>query len=201
MTVKLYVEGGGDHDKSLATACRRGFSEYLRKAGLAGQMPRIIVCGARSLAFRDFEKAIRDAGDLAVLLVDSETEVLSTPWEHVANRPGDLWKKPALATDNQLHFMTQCMEAWFYCDKDAIAAFYKRGFRVGKLSKHVDIEKISKQDLFEGLKQATKECQKGEYAKGGHSFQILAMIDPKKVREASKSADRLLTHLALINPN
>jgi hypothetical protein len=43
------------------------------------------------------------------------------------------------------------------------------------------------------MKQATKDCQKGEYSKGQHSFQILALIDPAKVRAASpKHAGRLL---------
>ena len=45
----LYVEGGGD-SKVLRTACRRGFSEFLAKAGLQGHMPRIVACGGRSQA-------------------------------------------------------------------------------------------------------------------------------------------------------
>ena len=46
VTVRLYVEGGGDA-KSLRTACRRGFREFLLRAGLGGSMPRIIACGPR----------------------------------------------------------------------------------------------------------------------------------------------------------
>ena len=43
----LYVEGGGAEAKLLRTACRRGFSEFLAKAGLKGRMPRIVACGGR----------------------------------------------------------------------------------------------------------------------------------------------------------
>ena len=46
---------------------------------------------------------------------------------------------------------------------------------------------------FTGLQRATKDCQKGEYDKGQHSFQILARIDPAKVRMASSiHAERFL---------
>ncbi|MDR0720595.1 MAG: hypothetical protein LBF78_13230, partial [Treponema sp.] len=51
--VKIYVEGGGD-THTLRTACRRGFSGFLEKAGLKGYMPRIVACGSRNNAYADF---------------------------------------------------------------------------------------------------------------------------------------------------
>lgn len=51
--MKLYVEGGGDTNL-LRTACRQGFSEFLKKAGLAGRMPRVVACGGRQDAYDAF---------------------------------------------------------------------------------------------------------------------------------------------------
>lgn len=98
--LKLYVEGGGD-SKTLRTACRRGFAEFLRKAGFVGRMPRIVACGGRRHAYDDFCTAIRN-GESAMLLVDSETPVAvnhnpdeegkgGQPWAHLEARQGDQW--------------------------------------------------------------------------------------------------------------
>jgi hypothetical protein len=88
--------------------------------------------------------------------------------------------------------MVQAMEAWFHADKDALGEYYGQGFRLAGLSQRPDVENIPKADLFAGLQRATKDCKKGEYSKGEHSFQILAQIDPAKVRAASPFADRFL---------
>jgi len=88
--------------------------------------------------------------------------------------------------------MVQAMEAWFYGDKDALREYYGQGFRIAGLSQRLDVEAIPKADLFAGLQRATKDCQRGEYAKGEHSFQILARSDPARVRAASPFAKRLL---------
>ena len=65
--VKLYVEGGGD-SKVLQSECRRGFREFLEKAGLSGKMPSISACGGRRSAYEDYCTAIKN-GEAAVLLV------------------------------------------------------------------------------------------------------------------------------------
>jgi hypothetical protein len=49
------------------------------------------------------------------------------------------------------------------------------------LSDLLDIDNISIADLVGGMQRATRDCQKGEYSKGEHSFQILARIDPERV--------------------
>ena len=201
MTVKVYVEGGGDHNKALQTQCRKGFSKFLEKAGLAGRMPRIVVCGRRSRAYASFCISLETASadDFPVLLVDSEAPVLDqNPWEHVRLRQGDGWARPNDASDDQIHFMVQAMEAWFHTDLDAVQRFYGQFFRMTALSQRPDIENIPKTDLFDGLRRATRLCQKGEYSKGEISFQILAEIDPTKVKRASAHADRFLRVLQRI---
>jgi uncharacterized protein DUF4276 len=199
VTVKLYVEGGGHHNKDLQTQCRRGFTEFLQKAGLADRMPRVVACGARDRAYRDFrishESAAHD--QIPILLVDSEGPVGGKdPWEHVRLRSGDGWQRPQGASADQIHFMVEAMEAWFHADKEKLEEFYKQGFRMASLSQRIEVEHIPKADLFAGMKLATRDCQKGEYSKGEHSFQILALIRPEKVRAASPvHAERLFVVL------
>lgn len=197
MNVKVYVEGGGDTN-ALKTRCRQGFSEFFRKAGLEGCMPRIVASGGRQQAFDDFCTALNKAGegDFIVLLVDSEAAVAngSASWVHLKAR--DNWDKPATATDDNAYLMVQCMEAWFLADKDALAAYFGDGFNPGALPARADIENISKADIFTGLKAATGKCnKKGEYGKGRHSFDILSRIDPTKVIVASEHAKQLVDTL------
>jgi hypothetical protein len=200
VTVKIYVEGGGDHNKALETDCRRGFSEFFEKAGLRGRMPGVVRCGGRQQAYERFRSAHgqpkRD-DEIPILLVDSEgTVVESSPWDHVGRRPGDGWERPQGASDDQIHLMVQAMEAWFHADRATLQAYYGQGFRTAALSQRPDIEDIPKADLFGGLQRATRDCQKGEYSKGEHSFQILARTDPARVRMSSPFAERLLNVLA-----
>ncbi len=137
------------------------------------------------------ENAGRD--DFPILLVDSEAPVVEgSPWEHVRLRPGDGWARPEGASDDQIHLMVQAMEAWFHADQDALRDYYGQCFRIAGLSQRQSIEQIPKADLLAGLKRATKDCLKGEYSKGAHSFQILAQIDPVRVRAASPFVERSL---------
>ena len=91
--------------------------------------------------------------------------------------------------------MVQCMETWFIADKDTLVSFYGQHFRESALPVRNEIEEIPKQDLLDGLKNATGQTQKGKYWKGGHSFDILAKINPQKVTEGSPHAKRLIDTL------
>ena len=183
MSARVYVEGGGDTNP-LKTRCRKAFQAFLRGAGLAGRLPRIFACGGRRQAYEDFCSALDSAhGDeFVALLVDSEAPVAegSGPWRHLKDR--DNWNEPAGATDDNVHLMVQCMEAWFLADKDCLAAFFGRGFNQNALPGRPDIEDTAKVDVLDGPKNATRQCQpRGEYGKGRHSFDILEKIDPAKV--------------------
>ena len=196
MRIKIFVEGGGE-TKLLRTKCRQGFSKFFSKTGLEGRMPSIVASGSRRNAFDDFRAALRSPGkyDFIVLLVDSEGPVTTGPWQHLKKKP-DNWAQPAGATDDQVHLMVQCMEAWFLADRDTLATYYGNGFNQKVLPAHQDIEKIPKDDISNGLKNATRSgVSKGEYSKGRHSFDILAQIDPDKVVAASPQAKRLVDTL------
>ncbi len=198
---RLFVEGGGDDNAALKTRCRRAFSTLLEAAGLKGRMPRIVACGGRRQAYEAFCTALSDPGcaDKAVLLVDAEAPVdARTPWEHVRTRPGDGWERPVGATDDQLHFMVQCMESWFVADRQTMVAFFGQGFQESALpAATAAIERVSKEDILRRIEQATRGARKkGAYDKGAHSFQILARLDPAAIRRASQWADRFFRVMA-----
>jgi Domain of unknown function (DUF4276) len=179
----------------LRTACRRGFSEFLKKAGLSGRMPRIIACGRRENAFDSFRTAMRSPRQGApLLLVDAEGAVEPPGgWEHLSARDG--WSRPRDASDDMCHFMVQCMEAWFLADRSALAAFFGHGFQPGALPGNLQLEEISKRDVLAGLEQASRNAPRGPYHKARHGFVILAKIDPSAVERSAPHAARLLAKL------
>ena len=197
MSVRVYVEGGGD-GRELGARCREGFSAFFDKAGLTGRMPRIVACGGRQKTYDKFCSALTNAAEneFIVLLVDSEDPVAtgSGPWAHLKNR--DQWERPAGAADDNAHLMAQCMEAWFFADKDSLAKYFGAGFNRNALSARPDIENIPKADLENHLQAATRQCEpKGKYRKGRHSFAVLAALDPAKVTAASPHAEQLVKTL------
>jgi len=109
--VKIYVEGGGDHNRALRDACHRGFSEFFRKMKFK-RNPRVIPCGGPTNTYEDFCTAISQAkdGDFIVLLVDSEGSLGElSPWKYLGQRRGDEWKQPPGSDDKNVHFMVQSM--------------------------------------------------------------------------------------------
>jgi hypothetical protein len=194
---KLFVEGGGNHNDALKTECRRAFTALLEKAGLKGRMPRVVACGGRRNAYEQFCTAIA-GGEEAILLVDSEAPVaVGDPWQHVARRPGDEWDRPDGATEDHLHLMVQCMEAWFLADRRALRDYFGQGFQENALPVAGCIpEEVGKLDLYSRLDQATRKAKtKGAYDKGRHSFKLLAVIDPVLVRKAGGWSERFFATL------
>ena len=192
VSVRLFVEGGGT-SKALKTACRRGFRKFLESAGLEGQMPQIIACGGRADAYGDFKTA-HAAGDSAVLLVDAEGPVSAgEPWRHLQSTDG--WARPPATTDLQCHLMVQIMESWFLADTDALNSFYGQGFRRQRLPANPNVEQVTKQDVLNGLAQATRDTRRGGYTRSD-SFQVLERLCPDRVRQASPYANRLIQALA-----
>ena len=159
-------------------------------------MPRFVPCGSRQIAFRDFSKAVTE-GETALLLVDAEEPVKSQrPWQHL--KDCDNWDQPKAATDDQCHLMVQVMESWFLADTAALKSYFRQGFQEGALPQNPRIEQVPKEDIERRLKQATRNSSKGEYSKGKHSFEILAEIDPAKVRQQSPYAERFLSTLRIL---
>ena len=91
--------------------------------------------------------------------------------------------------------MVQCMESWFYADKEALVRLFGRGFNAKALPGDKNIERIPKKDVLSRLNRATRNAKHGPYDKGVHSFSILEQIDPQKVTAASPHARRLMDAL------
>ncbi len=158
-------------------------------------MPKIVACGSRRNAYDDFCTAIRTsaANEFPFLLVDSEAPVSAShknqPWAHLKKQDG--WTKLSDVLDTQAHLMVQVMETWFLADVAELETFFGKDFKSAQLPKSKNIESLSKKDIIQSLKKASEKTQKGEYGKGAHSFDILENIDPQKVTDASKWANRL----------
>jgi Domain of unknown function (DUF4276) len=195
VSVKIYVEGGGNQDRT-KTLCRQGFTEYFSKI-VPERRPRIVPAGSRREAYDDFCTALRSGGggyDLLLLLVDSEDAIPIgySAWQHLKQRDADSWDKPAGATDLQIHLMVRCMESWFLADKEVLGKFYGQGFLANSLPQALDVESVGKVELLKQLEHATKETKtKGKYHKVEHGFAILGMIDPNKVAAVSSHAAAL----------
>jgi hypothetical protein len=201
VAAKLYVEGGGD-SKALKIECREAFRRLLDKAGLAGRLPRIVASGGRAQALDDFANAFqrRAQDEQCFLLIDSEVPVArDSPWEFLETQGPPGWVRPRGVADEHCHLMVQCMEAWFLADKSALEAFFGAGFSADRLPANLNVEAVSKLDVFSGLDRATRECRR-RYDKGENSFKVLARIDVRRLEVAASWAKRFIDTLRRLLP-
>lgn len=190
MRVKIYVEGGGDRAEQ-KNRLREGFQEFFKKAGLAGNMPRVVACGSREKAYDRFSDTVNEGDQAALLLVDAEERVNApSTWQHLKHR--DSWNRPDVAADDQCHLMVEVMEAWFLADIESLKSFYGRDFQDSAVRKGPNVESIPKQDVIKSLEDATRPTKKGRYHKGNHSADLLGRISPEEVRKRSAHAKRFL---------
>lgn len=184
---RLYVEGGGLQNSSLASECRRAFGKLFEKAGIA-RKPRVVACGGRQRAYEKFTLAHEEDEDDVWLLVDAEDIPSRSssfePWKHVERSDRDGWTKPDDATDDQLHLMVVCMETWLLADRAALKAIFGSTVDEGKLPKaDATLERRKKSAVFDALTRATRQTPSGPYGKGSHSFKVLAEVSPTKLQE------------------
>lgn len=191
--IRVYLEGGGESRDS-KEAIRGGFRQLLERAGIAA---KVIACGGRDKAFKGWRNALLSHPEaLNVLLVDAEAAVKegSSPWNHFKTTDRS-WQIPP-QSENRCHLMVQVMEAWFIADPEALAAYYGQGFSSKAIPGRNNVEEIPKTDILEALKSATKETRKRRYHKIHHASDLLARIDPAKVRKRAPHCERLLATLA-----
>ena len=193
MSIRIYVEGG--FEGSTKSNCRKAFGTFLAKVIPPGSF-KVIASGSRQNAFDDFCTALHQHPvDYVILLVDAETAVGATAWQHLYLREGDKWTRPTTALDDQAHLMVQVMESWFLADQQTLSTYYDQGFLRNSLPRQKNVELIDKERVFKALSHASKPTQKGKYHKTRHGFDLLELIDPSLVRAASARAEILLTVL------
>ena len=180
MGATIYIEGGGDA-KDLHVACRKAFRSLLEKLGFAGRMPRLVACGSRNDAYDDFCTAhMNTAGKYIALLVDSEDALHDEyrTWNHLYTRDG--WIRPVGADDEQILFMTTCMETWIAADRQALHNFFGQCLQESALPALLNIEKKNRHDVQKALENATGRCKK-KYKKGNISFELMQKVAPATI--------------------
>lgn len=189
MSAKLYIEGGarGPDSKYLQIRCREGFRTLLEKCGFERPIPALKACGGRDFTFRDFliARESKTTGDYVAMLIDSEEPIadIEEAWKHLQSvETVNKWKKPKGATDDQVLFMTTCMETWIAADRDALKAHYGSKLQNSALPPLVELEARGRHDVQDKLVHATRACSNA-YKKGERSFEILAKLTPAVLEE------------------
>jgi hypothetical protein len=187
----IYIEGGGDSNE-LHTLCRKGFSILLENCGFRGNMPRLVSCGGRASAFKHFQTAQlnKSNSDYVAMLIDSENILTdwNEPWNHLKIHDG--WDKPRGSENEQVLFMTTCMETWIVADRDALSKHYGSNLQKSALPSLVNLESISRQEIQESLSKATCNCSNA-YKKGKRSFYVLEKLSPDKLESHLPSFGRV----------
>ena len=194
--IRLYIEGGGDK-KSTKFLIHQGFNQFFSQMHKLAKSHKIrwkiILCGSRNNAFRDFKIALKaHPNAFNVLLVDAEAPVNTSACEHLKQIDG--WDVATLK-EEQCHLMVQIMEAWLIADIDTLQRFYGQEFQENSIPKNPNVEQIDKKQLEASLKTATRKTTKGEYHKIQHASKLLGLLNVEKVRAASLHCDRLFTIL------
>ena len=188
MRVVIYLEGGGD-SKRLRLHCRDGFRRLLDKCGLRSR-PQLIACGSRESAYDRFRSDLRDAppGEHLILLIDSEDPLrsLEKTWLHLS-RGG--WKKPKAVADDQVLFMTTCMETWIVCDRAALERHDGHQLQMSALPPLVKLEERARNTVQVALSKATKRCGNA-YEKGERSYEVLGELNPRTLEQHLPSFQR-----------
>ena len=181
MSSTLYLEGGakGRDSKELQIRCREGFRKLLERCDFKLRMPRLFACGGRASAFDDFKTAHRNkaAGDYIAMWIDSEDPLqdVEEAWEHLRQR--DNWPKPSGATEDQVLFMTTCMETWIVADHAVLKKHYGSKLQVSALPPLEQLEARARHEVQDKLTHATRDCS-NDYTKGRRSFEVLGKLTP-----------------------
>ena len=83
------------------------------------------------------------------------------------------------------------MESWFLADMNSLKVYYGNGFQESALKGNPAVEQILKADVYSRLKRATRETKRGEYHKTKHAPDLLAKIEPSRVRTAAPNCERM----------
>lgn len=197
MRAYIYIEGGasGPNSKNLTIRCQQAFRTLLDRMGIKGKKLRLKACGGRNSVYDDFCTAHRtNRGGYVAMWIDSEDPMpnIEQAWKHLAEvTTVSAWTKPHGAADDQVLFMTTCMETWIVADRAALQEHYKQKLNVNPLPHTNGLESKQRHEVQQALETATKECSNA-YAKGRRSFDILEKLDPVVLKKHLPSFVRIV---------
>lgn len=184
--VRIYFEGD--------PALRPGFRAFFRELD-ALRVPIQLIAG-KATAIQDFVTALRKHPDaLNVLLIDSERDDDGALFESICEPRG-----VSGSARDSVFWMIQCMESWFLADVERLAEYYGGGFRQNALPSNARVEATPKRDVLDGLKNATRNTQKGRYHKTRHAPDLLGRIRPELVKQKSPCCKRLFESVPRLVP-
>lgn len=195
MSACIFIEGGGD-SKDLKRRCREGFNKLLVKCGFDGKMPRLIACGGRDAVFDKYQIGLAQKGsnDYVAMWIDSEEpmENVELAWEHLQKvTTVTAWNQPAEASDDQVLFMTTCMETWIVADRNILKKHYGSKLQESALPPVLpELEKRKRHDVQDKLEHATRNCSNA-YKKGERSFKVLGRLMPDTLKNSLPSFARV----------
>lgn len=179
----IYLEGGGGGSKSKTATihCQRAFHKLLERMGFSGRKPRLVACGGRREVYDKFRIAQNAAAHGYVAMwIDSEEPMsnIEEAWKHLAAvKTVPRWQKPEGAADDQVLFMTTCMETWILVDHDSLRKHFGQELQESALPARTNVENLSRENVQQSLARATRNCPNA-YQKGAQSYQILGELDP-----------------------
>lgn len=188
MSAIIYLEGGGSgpNSRNLDIACQKAFHKLLDGMGFTGRKPRLVACGGRKNVFDRFKTELRSpSANYIGMWIDSEDPMadIERAWDHLASvTTVPVWERPDNVTDDQVLFMTTCMETWIVTDRAALREHYKQKLNENPLPHTNGLEAKQRHAVQQALETATKDCKNG-YAKGKRSFEILEKLDPAVLKQ------------------
>ena len=189
---EIYAEGGGPPGRVTNIRCREGFTKLIERCGVDSGKFDVIACGGRGDAWNDFQDAHAEADEACyvALLIDSETPLadIEEAWKHLEF--GDGWQKPPDAQDDQVLFMTTCMETWIVADRKTLLEHFGENLDASALPELDNLEERRRGYLNDRLESATLLCP-DPFNKGRNSFQVLGKIDPNVLEEHLPSFRRV----------
>ena len=205
MSACIYVEGGasgpkadGSSSKYLTSRCQEAFHKLLDRMGFKGRKPKLVACGGRSKVYDRFCTAHKTGrAEYIAMWIDSEDPMddIELAWKHLADvTTVTAWERPEGALDDQVLFMTTCMETWIVADRSALRNHYKQKLNENPLPLTNGLEEKQRHAVQQALDTATKNC-KNAYAKGKRSFEILEKLDITVLKQHLPSfvrVDRIL---------
>ncbi len=178
--IRVYFEGAPE----LKEGFRRFLDELYKEAGR--RRCRLDLIATRGTPVEDYRTALRTHPEAwNILLLDSDGPFVT--FDEVCQRK----QLRQLPSQDSTFWMVQTMESWFLADTDALSQYYGRDFDVDALKGSAKVEEIHKADAYNKLGRATRETKKGGYQNTRHAPELLASINPGKVRAAAPNCDRL----------